>query len=185
MEPRSDAELVEGVRTGDETAWQQLVDRYSGRLWTVARSQGLDRERASDVIQTVWLNLLHGVDALREPGAVGAWLVTVARREAIRVDRRSKRSVLVDDERMDLHPAQVDDVDRQAIIDHDSVLIRRAVRHLGERCQELLTLLYSSDELSYHEIAQLLEMPIGSIGPTRARCLDRLRVLALAEGITP
>ncbi len=184
VEPPSDAELVERVRAGDEGGWAALIDRYGGRVWAVARSQGLDRERASDVVQTVWLNLLHGVDKVREPDAIAAWLVTVARREAIRVDRLSKRTVSVDDESFERRPADTDAVDRGAIRRDDQIVIRRAVDRLDERCRELLRLLYSSAELSYGEIATALEMPIGSIGPTRARCLERLRTVATAEGLT-
>jgi RNA polymerase sigma factor (sigma-70 family) len=184
VEPPSDADLVERVRAGDQQAWAELIARYGGRVWAVARSQGLDRDRASDVVQTVWLNLLHGIDNLREPGAIAAWLVTVARREAIRVDRVSKRVVLVDEDSFERRAAVTDEVDHGAIRSDDRVLIQRAVGHLGERCRELLRLLYSSDELSYTEIATTMQMPIGSVGPTRARCLDRLRTLATAEGLT-
>ena len=184
VEPPSDAELVERVRVGDQHAWADLIARYGARVWTVARSQGLDRERASDVVQTVWLNLLHGVDNVREPGAIAAWLVTVARREAIRVDRMSKRVVLVDEVSFERRAAVTDDIDRAAVRSDDGALVRRAVDRLGDRCRELLRLLYSSDELSYTEIADAMQMPIGSIGPTRARCLERLRTLATAEGLT-
>jgi RNA polymerase sigma factor (sigma-70 family) len=184
VEPPSDAELVERVRVGDQQAWAELIARYGARVWAVARSQGLDRERASDVVQTVWLNLLHGVDNVREPGAIAAWLVTVARREAIRVDRMSKRVVLVDEGSFERRAAVADDLDHAAVRNDDSALVRRAVDRLGDRCRELLRLLYSSDELSYTEIAGALQMPIGSIGPTRSRCLDRLRTLATAEGLT-
>lgn len=184
MEAPSDAELVERVRTGDQEAWRLLIDRYSGRVWTVARSQGLDRERASDVVQTVWLNLLHGVEHVREPAAIAAWITTVARREAIRVDRTSKRTISVDDERFDREPAVTADLDDRAISEHDGAIVRASVERLGGRCRELLRLLYSTDELSYQEIGALLDMPIGSIGPTRARCLERLRAIAAAEGLT-
>jgi RNA polymerase sigma factor (sigma-70 family) len=184
VEPTSDAELVERVRAGDQDGWRLLIDRYNGRVWAVARSQGLDRERASDVVQTVWLNLLHGIDKVRDPNAIAAWLVTVARREAIRVDRLSKRAVLVDDERFDREAAPGDGVDHGAIAGDDCALVRRSLGRLGERCKELLRLLYSSDELSYVEISSLLDMPIGSIGPTRARCLERLRTIATAEGLS-
>ena len=184
VEPPTDAQLVDRVRAGDQEAWRLLVERYRGRVWAVARSQGLDHERASDVVQTVWLNLLHGVGHLRDANAIAAWLVTAARREAIRVDRLSKRALAVDDERFDREPAPADDLDRTAILDEDTTVLRRAMTQLGDRCQELLRLLYSSDELSYADISSLLDMPIGSIGPTRARCLDRLRTLATAEGLT-
>lgn len=184
MEAPTDAELVARVRAGDQDAWSLLIGRYGGRMWTVARSQGLDRERASDVVQTVWLNLLHGVDRVRDPAAIAAWLTTVARREAIRVDRLSKRTIPVDDERFDREPGTGTEVDGGAISQHDGVIVRQAVGRLGDRCRELLQLLYSTDELSYQEIGALLDMPIGSIGPTRARCLERLRTIAAAEGLT-
>jgi RNA polymerase sigma factor (sigma-70 family) len=184
MESASDAALVERIRGGDQQAWNQLIDRHGGRVWTVARSQGLDRERASDVVQTVWLNLLHGIDRIRQPDAIVAWLTTSARREAIRVDRMSKRALLVGDERFDREPATGAALDDGAVARQDGAIVRQAIEQLGGRCAELLRLLYSNDELSYQEIGELLDMPVGSIGPTRARCLDRLRVLATAGGLT-
>jgi RNA polymerase sigma factor (sigma-70 family) len=184
MEDPTDAALVERIREGDQRAWRQLIDRHGGRVWTVARSQGLDRERASDVVQTVWLNLLHSIDRIHQPDAIVAWLTTAARREAIRVDRMSKRALLVDDERFNREPATDAALDDGAVARQDTRIVRQAVEQLGGRCAELLRLLYSTDELSYQEISELLEMPIGSIGPTRARCLDRLRALATAEGLT-
>jgi RNA polymerase sigma factor (sigma-70 family) len=184
MEAPSDAELVERVRLHDEAAWRALIDRHGARVWTVARSQGLDHERASDVVQTVWLNLLHGVDRVREPDAIRAWLTTAARREAIRVDRSSKRAVLVDDERFARVAAAGDGLDDTAAARDDGAIVRQSLEQLGGRCRDLLRLLYSTDELSYQDISELLDMPIGSIGPTRARCLERLRVIAGAEGLT-
>ena len=173
---RSDAELLAAIRAADPTAWSALVHRYGGRVWATARAQGLSAELAADVVQTVWLVLLDSLSSIRNDDSIRFWLTTVARHEAIRVSIRQRR--LGDDTVLpylaDPHSADVQD----RVDDHDQVaMLRQAMRLLGDRCRELLHLLFSDVEFSYREIADLLGRPIGSLGAQRARCLDQLRGL--------
>jgi RNA polymerase sigma factor (sigma-70 family) len=173
---RTDVELVEGVRAGDESAWRLLVERYTGRLWATARAQGLSTELAQDVVQTVWLALLDDVNKLRKADSIRFWLTTVARHEAIRVSRRQRR--LGDDVPLPYLADVVAPVQRERVETLDQVAATRvAMTKLSERCRELLHLLFSDEEFSYREIAELLGKPIGSLGAERARCLERLREL--------
>lgn len=185
MESGSNADLLERIRSGDQSAWNEVVAKYSGRLWAVARGEGLDHHTATDVIQTAWLNLLDSADKIRQPDALGAWLASVTRHEAIRVSKRARRAEVVDDvERRGGVLVADGEPDDHLIAGENAGIIRRAMAHLDERCRELLHLMFSSDEFSYGEIADLLDCPVGSLGPTRARCLDRLRRLAIDEGLT-
>lgn len=173
---RSDVELVEGIRAGDEAAWNELVKRYTGRLWATARAQGLSAELASDVVQTVWLALLDGLTEIRKAESIRFWLTTVARHEAIRVSRRQRR--LGDDAPLPYLADTSAPFERERVETLDQVgAMRIAMTNLSERCRELLHLLFSDEDFSYQEIAELLGRPIGSLGAQRARCLSQLREL--------
>jgi RNA polymerase sigma factor (sigma-70 family) len=173
---RSDVELVEGIRAGDESAWIMLVERYTGRLWATARAQGLSTELASDVVQTVWLALLDDVAKVRKAESIRFWLTTVARHEAIRVSRRQRW--MGDDAPLQYLADASAPVERERVETLDQVdAIRAAMTKLSQRCRELLHLLFSDESFSYREIADLLGRPIGSLGAQRARCLDQLREL--------
>lgn len=163
--------LLEQAATGDEMAWARLVDRYGRLLWTIARLHDLDAESAADVCQTTWLRLVERIDRLRDPDRVGAWLAATARHEARRTLRRTMREQARNG--MQPRPAAVPVPGGD---DH----IWHAVADLPERCRRLLRLLFLTPQPRYSEIAAALDMPIGSIGPTRARCLRRLRA-ALRE----
>jgi RNA polymerase sigma factor (sigma-70 family) len=167
--------------SGDRRAWESLVDAYSGMIWTIARNHRLGHGDAADVSQTTWLRLLEHIDRLNDPGHVGAWLATTARRESLRVQARSKRTVLVADHD-ELEPARrgdaaVEGVDAALLLDERREEVRAALARLPERCQLLMRLLMTEPPLSYEEVSAALGMPIGSIGPTRARCLARVRAL--------
>jgi RNA polymerase sigma factor (sigma-70 family) len=173
---RTDVELVEGIRMGDELSWTVLVERYTGRLWATARAQGLSTELAQDVVQTVWLALLDDVDKLHKAESIRFWLTTVARHEAIRVSRRQRR--LGDDTPLPYLADATAQADGERVETLDQVAaVRIALTKLPVRCRELLHLLFSEEEFSYREIADLLGRPIGSLGAERGRCLDRLRAL--------
>ena len=176
MAERSDVDLVEGIRAGDESAWTELVQRYTGRLWATARAQGLSTDLASDVVQTVWLALLDDVSRIRKAESIRFWLTTVARHEAIRVSRGQRR--LGDDAPLPFLADAVAPLDRERVETLDQVeAMRVAMTKLSARCRELLHLLYADEDFSYQEIADLLGRPIGSLGPQRARCLENLREL--------
>jgi RNA polymerase sigma factor (sigma-70 family) len=181
------AELVRSAAAGDAGAWTALVHRFSGLVWSVARGYRLENADAEDVYQVTWLRLTEHLRWLHTPERLGAWLATTARNEALKVIRGRSRVTLTDDpyllDRGDdtETPEQVaveaeDAADRQ----ERTVAVWTAFQRLSARCARLLRVLVSTPPLSYVEIAELLDMPIGSIGPTRARCLARLRTLIAA-----
>jgi RNA polymerase sigma factor (sigma-70 family) len=187
LEALSDADLVARCRAGHQAAWQALVRRFQRLIYTVPRRAGLSEEHAADVFQTTFARLFEHLDRLDDPSRVQAWLVTTAKRESLRLVEQSRRVV-------DLAPADGADDDGTDPLDRlpsDEPLpeqllselqqqdrLRRAVTRLDERSRQLVELLFlQDDELSYAEIAARLGMPEGSIGPTRARCLAKLRVL--------
>src|SRR5262245_9976837 len=175
------AELVQAAADGDRDAWDALVDRYNGLVWSVARSHRLSTVDASDVVQTTWLRLVEHLGRLQDPERVGAWLATTARRECLRTLRHSARQVPTEE-----LPEATGDVKLDAAMltkERDRALWQ-AFGALSERCQTLLRLLVADPPPSYDEISAALDMPIGSIGPTRQRCLERLRGLAEGEGVT-
>jgi RNA polymerase sigma factor (sigma-70 family) len=168
------AVLLERAAGGDEGAWNGLVERFSSLVWATARAHRLSRDDAADVAQTTWLRLVEHLDRIREPDRLGAWLATTARHEALRVIRRGARELPTDE--ADLFEAPDEDALDRLLADpeRDGVLWR-AFSALSEKCKSLLRLLVSDAEPSYEEIGAALGMPIGAIGPTRMRCLDRLR----------
>jgi RNA polymerase sigma factor (sigma-70 family) len=172
------ATLVHRAADGDEAAWSELVARYAPLVWSVCRHYRLERSDVDDVAQGVWLLLLESLPKLRVPAALPGWLVTTTRRECLRTARRVRARVATE---VVLAPELVPDREVEAL---DEVLLdaeRRAVlrtafAELAERCRRLLTLLLLADPpASYVDISVELDMPVGSIGPTRARCLDGLR----------
>lgn len=171
---QSDGELVERIRAGEESAWVELVDRYAGRVWATARAQGLSTDLAGDVVQTVWLTLLDHVSEVRKPESIRFWLTSVARHEAIRVARRQRQ--LGDDVALPYLADSGTPLERAESFDQLAAL-RVALTNLSERCRELLHLLFSDQDFSYQEIAELLGRPVGSLGAQRARCLEQLRAL--------
>jgi RNA polymerase sigma factor (sigma-70 family) len=177
------AELVKRAAAGEPAAWNALVKRFNGLIWVIVRQHRLSREEAQDATQVVWLRLLESLGSLHDPSRVGAWLATTTRRECLRLIRLRRRTVSVAD---DLLEAQADpSASPEEIVtarDHKRAVFA-VVHKLGLRCRQLLEL--SAFKLSYQEIAELLDMPVGSIGPTRMRCLNQLRELLRAAGIYP
>jgi RNA polymerase sigma factor (sigma-70 family) len=174
-----DEQLIAACRTGDEKAWNTLVERYERLVYTIPARYGLTSSEIDDVFQSTWLSLLKNMDKLREPDRVSAWLVTTARRECWERRRGAdyERTVtsdldtlLTDRAGEELPPEDVVVTFRQY------ETLRGAMAALGDRCRKLLWMLYyDSDVPSYSDVAEQLEMPIGSIGPMRARCLKKLR----------
>jgi RNA polymerase sigma factor (sigma-70 family) len=174
--PSSEIDLVEllaAAANGDERAWSALVSHFHGLLWATARGCGLSDADAADVTQTTWMRLAERLGSIAQPAALPGWLVTTTRREAIRVSARARRplpavlfsSVVLD---QDQSPA---DLLVRAERQHE---LRAAFRHLGERCRLLLAMLTGDAPLSYEEISAEVDIPLGSIGPTRRRCLTKL-----------
>jgi RNA polymerase sigma factor (sigma-70 family) len=178
------AELVGAAIAGEAAAWNAIVDRFAGLVWAIARRHRLSAADAADVSQTTWLRLVEHLERIEKPERIGAWLATTARHESLRVLRLADRSVPAPNEDfIDLTRADEPDVDAallEADRDHE---LAELVRSLPPRCRELLQVLMSSDAPNYVEIGSQVGMPTGSIGPTRARCLERIRRLAASRGI--
>jgi len=169
--------LVQTVRsasTGDQAAWDALVERFGGLVWATVRSLGLSAQDAADASQTTWLRLVEHLADIRDPRALGGWLQTTARREALGMLRRAGRDDPPGDE---LERMESPEPTPEAFLlaAERSDVLHDALGRLAPRQRRLMLLLASEPRLSYAEIGALLEMPVGSIGPTRARCLDRIR----------
>ncbi|HWE55218.1 MAG TPA: sigma-70 family RNA polymerase sigma factor [Acidimicrobiales bacterium] len=175
-------ELVTRAAADDEHAWSLLVDRFSGLVWSVARSVGLDDADAADVSQTTWMRLAEHLDQLNDTSRVGAWLATTARREAIRVSRLGVRHVPVDPwQWLDRPDDAVDDPELAVLATERELAVQMAVALLPDRCRRMLIALSADPPASYTDLSSNLGVPMGSIGPTRSRCLQRLERL-LREG---
>jgi RNA polymerase sigma factor (sigma-70 family) len=184
MQSSRPGNLVRRAATGDRAAWDELVDRYSRLLWSIALGYRLSHSDAADVVQTTWLKLLEHLETIRDPDRVGAWLATTARRECQSVLVQGGRVVPTDDTRqLDLGTNELETPEAAVLTSERDRTLWRAFRQLSARCQRLLRLL-AVVAASYEEIALALDMPIGSIGPTRARCLVRLRRSLAASGIS-
>jgi RNA polymerase sigma factor (sigma-70 family) len=175
-------DLVARAAEGDQAAWDALVERFSPLVWSVTRAVGLGGADAADVFQTTWLRLVEHLGRVREPERLSGWLAVTARHEAYRTLRRTGRAVPTDDEHA--FDVAVDDApDRGLLAAERDREGWAAFRLVPARCQALLRLLVAEPPVSYQEIGELLAMPIGSIGPTRARCLDKLRGALAGAGI--
>ena len=178
--------LVKGAGAGDQDAWDALVARYNNLLWSVSRGYRLEPADAADVVQVAWLRLVEQLPRLRDPERVGSWLVTTVRRECLLVlSTRARRGTPMDDDLLTSLPDQAPAVDTRLIADEDNAELWRAFEQIAERCQRLLRILMADPAPTYQDVAAALDMPIGSIGPTRARCLGHLRAIIEAEGSTP
>lgn len=170
------ATLVREAAEGNDQAWVALVDRFSGLVWSVARSFRLRQDDAAEVVQTTWLRLVEHLGDIREPERVGAWLATTARRLSLATIRHSGRDVpteFVDSQLVS--PDQIGELDAALDARQAQAALQRAVEELPEPGRALLRVLSADPAPSYAEVAAALDMPIGSIGPTRARSLERLR----------
>ena len=164
-------------RGGDAGALESLVRTLSPVLWHVVRAYGLDRDSADDVVQTTWLTLVRQGDSVRDERAVLRWLTITARREAWRVSQKSRRASPADDEMLDAALPRQASAETTALLDDEQRVLWQHVAALSERCQRLLRVIAFSDRPDYAGLADELQMPVGSIGPTRGRCLAKLRAL--------
>ena len=169
-------------RAGEHAALDELVRTNTPALWHLVRAYGLDRHLAEDVVQSTWLALVRNRDRIEDARSVSAWLATTARREAWRVAKESSRQTATDDEVVaDALPAAVAAEDQAQLAD-EARRLWNAVRRLSRRCQRLLRVIAFEDRPDYRSLAAELEMPVGSIGPTRGRCLEKLRAV-LGTGV--
>jgi RNA polymerase sigma factor (sigma-70 family) len=169
-------------RDGDPSALEELVRLVSPTLWHVVRATGLDRATAEDVVQNTWLALVDSAERINEPMAVAGWLCTTARREAWRVSKRTKREVATTDDALGWALPSMDGPEDGLVLAEDQARLRLCLSRLNDRCQALLRMLAAGPRPEYAEVSDALDMPIGSIGPTRARCLDKLRNELISEG---
>lgn len=176
------AACMQAARAGDRVAMDRLVAELTPLVWHVARANGLDRHTAEDVVQTVWLALFSHLDQLHEPRALAGWLITTARREALRPYGRKTPPVPLTEEMAERVESTQPAPEAEAVrTDRDSRMWR-AFLTLPQNCQDLLRLTVLAGRAEYHSVAEALRIPRGSIGPTRRRCLTRLRTLFEAEG---
>jgi RNA polymerase sigma factor (sigma-70 family) len=182
LDAQSIARLVRGAAAGDLRAWERLVDQYSRLIWSIAVEFKLAEGDAADVAQTTWLRLLEHIDRIQYPERVGSWLAATARNECLRTLAARKRVVLGHDEvELTSVVACEPEVDERLLANESAQAVREAVSCLPRRWQRLLEMLMADPPVPYAEISDRLELPVGSIGPTRRRCLAQLRVLLQAS----
>jgi RNA polymerase sigma factor (sigma-70 family) len=173
--------LIEAA-DGDQRAWDALVARYSGLVWAVARSFRFNDADAGDVFQATWFRLVEKLGQIRNGDGLGSWLATTARNEAIDMLRRRGRESPADvTEHLDRAPSTTDLPEEEALRSEEHRLLWQAVHRLPERCGRLLRAMGAHPAPSYAELGAALDMPVGSIGPTRARCLESLRGLLTGD----
>src|SRR4051794_4804551 len=154
------AELIRAAAEGDQAAWNGLVDRFNGLVWSVARAHRLGGADASDVVQTTWLRLVEHLDRLQDPERVGAWLATTARRECLRTLRHSARNLPTEEVPEVVAESRVE---AALLIEERDRALWQAFGGLSERCQSLLRILVADPPPSYDEVSEAMNMPIGSI----------------------
>ena len=186
---RQAAEAFAAFQAGDRAAFDELVALLTPLLWHTVRSQGVDAVSAEDVVQTIWMRLLHSTSSIRDPQTVVKWLLTAVRREAWRIAKRSRDEVQrtaalfgEDGHEVPTLPVQRDQTPEDLVFREDRRRqLWQHVQTLPDRCRELLRVISFADRPDYAQIADALGMPVGSIGPTRGRCLAKLRQVLAAD----
>jgi RNA polymerase sigma factor (sigma-70 family) len=176
-----DAELVlvvKQARAGTNAAWETLIERFGGLVAAIARRCRLNDADVAEVCQTTWLRLVENLDRIEQPERIGAWLATTSRRESLRIATRHT-AVSATDMVFLVADDEADPLDAALLKEEQARMVRIAAERLSPRCQRLLGVLMSDDDLPYKTIAEQLNMPIGSIGPTRGRCLEHLREIMM------
>jgi RNA polymerase sigma factor (sigma-70 family) len=175
--------LVNRAAGSDPAAWNEIVERYAPLVWSICTRFQLSNHDREDVGQNVWLLLVEQLGKLREPAALPGWLATTTHRECLRIVTAARRSERLGDA---LPFADNTMIDEEILMAERNAALRAALAELPPRCQRLITMLTSDPPSSYAQISATLDIPVGSIGPQRARCLDRLRkssvLAALDEG---
>ncbi|MEA2502597.1 MAG: hypothetical protein QOD01_2708 [Actinomycetota bacterium] len=170
--------LVLAAMADEPGAWEALVKQFAGLIWSTARGLGLDGADAADVSQTTWLRLAEHLDDIREPERIGGWLATTARNESLRLLRLAQRQIPMDptwDVPESVSASGASGVDSGLLRREADRQIRGAFESLPRGCQALLRVLMADPAPSYAEVSVVLDIPVGSIGPKRSRCLNRLR----------
>jgi RNA polymerase sigma factor (sigma-70 family) len=181
---REDRDLVAACLAGDAAAWETLVARYQRLVYSIPMKARLSADDAADIFQSVWLKLYEKLASLRNHEKLSSWLITTTTREVWRVSARQRRDSVpasADDEQsnsLEQIAATAPLADAESEMLEQQQLVRETLDSLPDRCRNLLTMLfYEKDELSYAEIARRMGMPVPSVGPTRARCLEKMKKL--------
>jgi RNA polymerase sigma factor (sigma-70 family) len=183
------AHAFTAFRAGDRAALDELVGLLTPLLWHTVRAQGIDPVAAEDVVQTIWMRLLHSGDSIRDPQTVVKWLLTAARREAWRVSRRARSEMVrtaalfgQEGDELSALPVRRDELPDEVVLrDSRQRVLWEHVGELSDRCRELMRVIAFADRPDYALIAESLGMPVGSIGPTRGRCLAKLRQVLASD----
>jgi RNA polymerase sigma factor (sigma-70 family) len=169
-------DLLTAAAAGSQSAWNKLVDRYLPLVFSVTRTFRLSDEDAHDVSQTLWLRLVENLGTIREPRALPGWIITTTKREAFRVLAARERMTPVDPSiQFDVAPPDAQAIEEGLLASERRQALRDALNFLKPKDRQLVMLLIADPPLSYADIAARLGIPLGSIGPTRARCLAKLR----------
>ena len=175
------ARCLERARGGELAALDEVVRELNPVLWHVARAQNLSADQAADVVQTTWLELLRRLHEIRAPQALAAWLVTTTRREAWRVRSWHRQHTPEGTEILESTPDPGPELSERIESDERDRVLWRHFQQLPERCRTLLRIVAQVERPDYSTVAEAMEMPRGSIGPTRGRCLAKLREMLLAD----
>jgi RNA polymerase sigma factor (sigma-70 family) len=169
------AGLFRGYRAGDSASMGELVTLLTPILWHTARGQRLDRETAEDVVQSAWLALVRSAESIADPQAILQWLIMTVRRESWRVMKRDGKVEPTEFEADDVVSPLGEIPEEQVLRDDGDSRLWQHIARLPDRCQALLRVIAFADRPDYAAVAEALGMPVGSIGPTRGRCLAKLR----------
>jgi RNA polymerase sigma factor (sigma-70 family) len=185
--PLTDDDLTAACLRGEQAAWNALVDRYAALIYSIPLKHGLSEQDAADVFQSVCVRLLEKLGSIRDPRGLPAWIITTTSRQSWAVLRQHQREVTrtreqkpLEDEPIDPEPLPEDEV----LALEKQHLVRTAMSQLSPTCRRLIESLFLNDRISYQELAQQLHVPVNSLGPTRARCLAKLRHALDAVGYT-
>jgi RNA polymerase sigma factor (sigma-70 family) len=177
----ADDELIARCLGSDAEAWEALVRRYQRLISSITSKFRLNTDDAADVFQSVWLILFQQLPQLKEQTKLSSWLITITVRECWKLRERIGKTELLDDEEWERFAEQLSEngelPETEALKLERQHLLRRAIEQLGARCRDLINyLFYREEPLSYTEIGRRMRMPIASIGPTRSRCLEKLKL---------
>lgn len=177
---QDDRELIAACLSGEHAAWETLISRYQRLIYSIPLKSRLSADDAADIFQSVCLKLFEKLATLREHDKISSWLITTTTRECWRVSASGRREARTGDDNESDSLAEIPAAQPLADEQHEMLerqqTVRNAIETLSERCRELLTMLfYEPEEASYAEIARRMAMPVPSVGPTRARCLEKLK----------
>ncbi len=176
------AELLTQAAAGSDDAWRTIVDAHTGLVWSIIRTYAIGHEAQDDVFQTVWLRLAENLTTIQQPERLASWLARVARNESVSMYRKRAKVIPQDDLGAEVESGDPE-LGHGITVAFEQGVVRSALAKLSTPCRRLLTMLVAVPKLSYTEIGGLLEIPVGSIGPTRSRCLDQIRQTPEIQGL--